>query len=68
LGKAPLELDSCAEVGAWANEGWAVDDRFELTGLVMYDGGAVFDVVRSNDVLRANGIEKLSHQGKTHSS
>ena len=63
-----LPQDSWADVAAWANEGWEVDDRFELTRLVMYNGGAVFNLVRSNDVLRANNIEELHHLGKTRSS
>jgi hypothetical protein len=53
-------------VTAWANEG-RVDDRFALTKLVMYDGGSVFEVDRSNEVLRANGIERLHHTWKVHS-
>lgn len=48
--------------------GWEVEDRLELTGLVMYNGGTYFDPVRSNDVLRANGIDGLAHGGKNHSS
>lgn len=34
----------------------------------MYDSGSVFEVQRSNDLLRANGIEQLHHSWKTHSS
>lgn len=42
----------------------------------MYNGGAVFDLIRSNDLLRANNIEllrannieNLHQRGKTHSS
>lgn len=30
----------------------------------MYDSGSVFEVQRSNDVLRTNGIESLRHSGK----
>lgn len=63
-----LRQDSWTDVRAWANQGWEVDDRFELTRLVMYDGGALFDLIRSNDVLGANNIGGLHHLGKTHSS
>lgn len=63
-----LGKDSWTGVTAWANEGWSVDDRFELTRLVMYDGGSVFEVDRTNEVLSANGIERLHHTWKTHSA
>lgn len=63
-----LGEDDWTEVSDWADRGWSVDDRFELTRLVMYDGGSVFELERSNDVLRANGIESLHHFGKVHSS
>ena len=63
-----LPQDSWTDIRAWANEGWEVDDHFELTRLVMYNGGGVFDLIRSNVLLRANNIENLHHRGKTHSS
>jgi hypothetical protein len=63
-----LGEDNWTGVTAWASEGWNVDDQFELTSLVMYDGGSVFEVNRSNEVLRANRIEKLHHTWKAHSS
>lgn len=63
-----LGQDNWTEVSEWANQGWAVDDQFELTRLVMYGGGSVFEVDRINEVLRTNGIDKLRHQGKAHSS
>jgi hypothetical protein len=63
-----LGADHWVGVSEWAERGWSVDDRFELTRLVMYGGGSVFEVDRSNDVLRANGIESLHHAGKVHSA
>lgn len=63
-----LGEDDWTDISAWATKGWSVDDHFELTRLVMYDSGSVFDLVRSNDVLRSNGIESLRHDGKVHSS
>jgi hypothetical protein len=63
-----LGEDDWTGVTSWAETGWNVDDRFELTRLVMYDSGSVFEVDRSNDVLRSNGIEQLHHSWKTHSS
>lgn len=60
--------DDWAGVTRWAEEGWSVDDRFALTRLVMYDSGSVFQVERSNDVLRSNEIDQLHHSWKTHSS
>ena len=62
-----LGEDDWIGVTDWAERGWSVDDRFELTRLVMYDSGSVFEVERSNDVLRANGIESLRHSWKVHS-
>lgn len=62
-----LGEDDWTGVIDWANEGWKVDDRFELTRLVMYDSGSVFEVDRSNDVLRAAGIETLRHSWKVQS-
>jgi hypothetical protein len=62
-----LGEDDWAGVTEWAEKGWAVDDRFQLTRLVMYDSGSVFEVERSNDLLRANGIESLRHSWKVHS-
>lgn len=50
--------DSWTGVASWTKEGWRVDDRFELTRLVMYESGSVFEVYRSNDVLGAVGIER----------
>lgn len=63
-----LGEDNWTGVTAWASEGWSVGDQFELTRLVMYDGGSVFEVNRSNEVLASNGIEKLHHTWKAHSS
>lgn len=63
-----LGEDDWTGVTLWAEEGWNVDDQFQLTRLVMYDSGSVFEVDRSNDVLRSNGIEQLHHSWKTHSS
>jgi hypothetical protein len=63
-----LGEDDWTGVTSWAEAGWTVDDRFELTRLVMYDSGSVFEVVRSNDVLRSRGIDQLHHSWKTHSS
>lgn len=63
-----LGRDHWTNVSAWADMGWSVNDELHLTRLVMYDSGSVFDLERSNDVLRANGIESLLHQGKVHSS
>ena len=63
-----LGEDDWTGVSRWAEAGWSVDDRFELTRLVMYDSGSVFEVERSNDVLRSNGIDQLHHLWKTHSS
>jgi hypothetical protein len=62
-----LGTDRWTGVTDWAHKGWEVDDRFELTSLVMYDGGSVFEVDRSNDVLSASGIESLHHTWKVHS-
>lgn len=62
-----LGEDDWTGVTGWAERGWSVEDRFELTRLVMYDSGSVFEVERSNDVLRANGIESLRHSWKVHS-
>lgn len=62
-----LGQDDWTGISRWAEAGWGVDDRFELTRLVMYDSGSVFEVDRSNDVLRSNGIEQLHHSWKTHS-
>lgn len=62
-----LAEDDWTVLGAWADKGWSVDDRFKLTRLVMFDSGSVFDLERSNDVLRANGIERLHHSVKVHS-
>ncbi|MFP3882247.1 MAG: hypothetical protein ACLFWH_08015 [Actinomycetota bacterium] len=62
-----LGEDEWTGVTRWAEAGWNVDDRFELTRLVMYDSGSVFEVDRSNDVLRSNGIDQLHHSWKTHS-
>lgn len=63
-----LGEDDWTGITRWAEAGWSVDDRFELTRLVMYDSGSVFEVQRSNDVLRSNGIEQLHHSWKAHSS
>ena len=62
-----LGEDDWTGVTGWAEVGWSVEDRFELTRLVMYDSGSVFEVERSNDVLRANGIESVRHSWKVHS-
>lgn len=63
-----LGRDHWTNVSTWADMGWNVNDEFRLIRLVMYDSGSVFDLERSNDVLRANGIESLLHQVKAHSS
>ncbi len=68
IGIPHLGQDTWTEVSEWADQGWTVEDQFELTRLVMYGGGSIFEMNRSNGVLRTNGIEKLHHQGKTHSS
>lgn len=62
-----LGEDDWTGVTAWAEEGWSVNDQFHLTRLVMYSGGSVFELDRTNDVLLANGIEELHHLGKVHS-
>lgn len=62
-----LGKDDWTGATRWAETGFNVDDRVELTRLVMYDSGSVFEVQRSNDVLRANGIKQLRHSWKTHS-
>lgn len=62
-----LGRDHWTAVSTWSEMGWRVDDRLQLSRLIMYDSGSVFDLVRSNDVLRANGIETLRHSGKVHS-
>lgn len=62
-----LGEDDWVGVTDWAEQGWAVDDHFQLTRLVMYDSGSVFEVERSNDVFRANEIESLRHSWKVHS-
>lgn len=62
-----LGEDDWTGVTAWAQEGWSVHDQLRLTRLVMYDGGSVFELDRTNDVLRASGIEELHHLGKVHS-
>lgn len=63
-----LGEDDWTDVNAWATKGWGVNDQFQLTRLVMYDGGSVFELERSNEVLRTSGIESLRHSGKVHSS
>lgn len=63
-----LSEDDWTGITRWAEMGWSVEDHFELTRLVMYQAGSVFEVERSNDVLRSNGIENLSHSWKVHSS
>jgi len=62
-----LGEDDWTGIAGWAERNWSVDDRFELTRLVMYDSGSVFEVERSNDILRANEIESLRHSWKVHS-
>lgn len=62
-----LGEDDWTGVTSWAEEGWSVGDRFELTRLVMYDSGSVFEVERSNDLLRDHGIESLRHSWKVPS-
>ena len=63
-----LAEDDWNDVNAWAAKGWSVDDQFVLTRLLMYESGSVFDLERSNDVLRTKGVESLRHLGKVHSS
>jgi hypothetical protein len=48
-------------VGGWAEAGWAVDDRFQLTGYGAFAGtrdGFTMDLQRRNDALRAVGISE----------
>lgn len=65
-----LGEDDWLDVGDWAQKGWAVNDLLTLTRLVRYGkhAGSVFDLMRSNDVLLASGIQAVNHSGKVHSS